>query len=310
MKVHVHGNCQSYVLSHMLKEACPDWNVTFYEVHAGPIMENLADYRERIATSDIVISQPIHDGYCDTPELALRWVRQHVKPGAALIVIPALHFSGHHPEFAALHQLGDLCQNSLAAHLAMIGMSADRAVELLLSPDLLADDVIRTEIELQRAEMNRREVDDRIEISVADIITSDAMWLQMFHIVNHPMRALCAHLLNRVFERLELPPRIAIAGVDYMENPHIPMCPAIARFCAANGPEPPDWLPRETRVLMPNRHPAEVPDYLGEMMQQLGRYPASDIRAAIGADWRASQFLGRLAKAGAAIPNIDLWRCA
>src|SRR5262249_31399862 len=149
-------------------------------------------------------------------------------------------------------------QNSLAAHLAMIGMALDDAVGLLLSPDLFDDDVIRTEIDLQLAEMNRREVDDGIEASVADIVTNQAAWFQLFHIVNHPTRALCVPLLNRVLERPDLPQRIAIAGTDYMDNPHIPMCPAIARFCSANGPEPPDWLPREPRVLMPNRYPMQV----------------------------------------------------
>jgi len=308
MKVHIHGNCQSYVLSHMLKEVCPDWDVTFYEVHAEPIMQNLADYRALIGAADIVLSQPIHHGYRSTAELSLRWIRDHVKPGAALIVIPALHFSGHHPEFAALARLGDLCQNSVAAHLATIGMASDRAVDLLLSADLFDDATIRTEIDLQLVEMNRRETSDGIDASVADIITSQAVWFQLFHIVNHPTRALCAYLMNRVFERLDMRHRIAIAGTDYMDNPHLPMCPAIARFCSANGPEPPDWLPREPRVLMPNRYPAEVPEYLAEMMQQLGRHTAADIKDAIAADWRSSEFLGRLAKSGAAIPEIEIWR--
>jgi len=308
MKVHIHGNCQSFVLCKMLQEVCPGWDVTFYEVHADPIMQNLAEHRRLIGSSDIVLSQPIHDGYRDTDELALSWIRGHVKPGAALIVIPSLHFSGHHPESAVLQTLGDLCQNSVAAHLAMIGMRLDDAVGLLLSPDLFDDDVIRIEIDLQLAEMNRREVEDGIEASVADIVTNQAAWFQLFHIVNHPTRALCAHLLNRVLERLDVPQRIAIAGADYMDNPHIPMCPAIARFCSANGPEPPDWLPCEPRVLMPNRQPLEVSDYLAAMMQQLSGHPAADISSAIRSDWRALAFLGRLAKAGSAIPQIDLWR--
>src|SRR5262249_3925468 len=100
--------------------------------------------------------------------------------------------------------------------------------------------------------------------------------------------------------------RIAIAGTDYMDNPHIPMCPAIARFCSANGPEPPDWLPREPRVLMPNRHPMQVREYLAEMMQQLRNRSAADIRSAIRSGWRASAFLGWLAKTGSAIPQLDL----
>jgi len=308
MKVHIHGNCQSFVLFHMLKEVCPDWDISFYEVHAEPIMQNLADYRALIGAADIVLSQPIHPGYRDTTELSLSWIRDYVKPSAALIVIPALHFSGHHPEFAALAHLGDLCQNSVAAHLTMIGMAPDRAVDLLLSADLFDDAIIRTEIDLQLVEMNRRETSDGIDASVSDIITSQAVWFQMFHIVNHPSRALCAYLINRALERLDLKQRVAIAGTDYMDNPHLPMCPAIAHFCSANGPEPPDWLPREPRVLMPNRYPTEVPDYLAEMMQQLRRHTAADIKAAIDADWRSSEFLGRLAKSGAAIPEIETWR--
>ena len=236
MKVHIHGNCQSYVLFHMLKEVCPDWDISFYEVHAEPIMQNLADYRALIGAADIVFSQPIHEGYRDTAELSLSWIRGHVKPNAALIVIPAPSFSGHHPEFAALTHLGDLCYNSVAAHLTIIGMAPDRAVDLLLSADLFDDETIRTEIDLQLAEMNRRETSDGIDASVADIITSQAVWFQLFHIVNHPARPLCAHLMNRILQRLEVRRQVAIAGADYMDNPHLPMCPAIARFCSANGP--------------------------------------------------------------------------
>jgi hypothetical protein len=66
--------------------------------------------------------------------------------------------------------------------------------------------------------------------------------------------------------------------------------------------------PREPRVLLPNRYPAEVADYLAEMMQQLSRHTPAEIKAAIDADWRSSEFLGRLAKSGAAIPEIGLWR--
>ena len=308
MKVHIHGNCQSFVLFNMLKEGCPEWDITFYEVHAEPIMQNLADHRAVIGTADVVLSQPIHDGYRGTEELSLGWIRAHLRATATLIVIPSLHFSGHHPEFASLGRLGDLCHNSLAAHLAMIGLAPDQAVDLLLSDDLFDDRVIQTEIELQVTEMSRRETEDGIDASVADIVSSEAVWFQLFHIVNHPVRALCALLLNRVLGRLGSDRRLALAGTDYMDNPHIPMCPAIARFCSANGPEPPDWVPREARVLMPNRHPMPVPDYLADMMQQLRRHSSGDIETAIKADWRSSAFLGRLAKAGAAIPQIERWR--
>ena len=187
-------------------------------------------------------------------------------------------------------------------------MAPDRAVDLLLSADLFDDETIRTEIDLQLAEMNRRETSDGIDASVADIITSQAVWLQLFHIVNHPARALCAYLINRMLQRLELRQRIGSpAPITWISD--LPMCPAIARFCSANGPEPPEWLPREPRVLMPNRYPAEVADYLAEMMQQLGRHTPAEIKAAIDADWRSSEFLGRLAKSGAVRhPEIEIWR--
>src|SRR5438046_10223629 len=112
-------------------------------------------------------------------------------------------------------------------------MAPGRPVDLLLSADMFDDETIRTEIDLQLVEMNRRETSDGIDASVADIVTSQAVWFQMFHIVNHPSRALCAYLINRVFERLDLKQRVAIAGTDYMDTPHLPMCSAIARFRSA-----------------------------------------------------------------------------
>src|SRR5439155_9180417 len=109
---------------------------------------------------------------------------------------------------------------------------------------------------------------------------NQAVWVQLFHIVNHPTRALCADLLNRVLERLESPSRITTAGKDYLDNPHIPMCPAIARFCAAYAPAIPDWLPGEDRVLMPNRLPMQSPEYLGEVLNQLGQHSSDEINGA------------------------------
>src|SRR5437868_1377180 len=98
------------------------------------------------------------------------------------------------PGIRALARLGDLCQNSVAAHLTMINMAPDRAVDLLLSADLFDDATIRTEIDLQLVEMNRREASDGIDASVADIITSQAVWFQLLLSVNHPSRAVCPYL--------------------------------------------------------------------------------------------------------------------
>ena len=63
MDVHIHANCQAIPIAGMLREAEPDWRVTWFEVHGPEIIEHFDDHCARIRTADLVISQPIHQGY-------------------------------------------------------------------------------------------------------------------------------------------------------------------------------------------------------------------------------------------------------
>lgn len=308
ISVYIHGNCQSYVIAKLLEGTCPDWLISFFEVHADPIMERHSEYRELIRTADIIVSQPIHDNYRNVEDLALSWIRAEAKRSCEIVVIPSAHFSGHHPEWANLGSLGDLCNNSIAAHLAMVGTDPNALIPMMLSPELLDDHVIQKEIDLQIEEMHFRETHDKHDVSISDVIEQYASWIQMFHIVNHPTRPIYVHIINRLLQRLGRPERIPMDGVDLQPVPHLPMAPAIARYCDTRSLVRPDWSPVvESDVLMPGREPTPASVYFAEMTKQLQQHQAEVIADAIRADWRSLFFLRRLAAAGVNLPRIDIW---
>ena len=308
MKVHIHGNCQSYVLSAMLREICPEWEVTFFEVHADPIITQNADYRTAIMTSDIILSQPVHEGYRGRTDLSLNWIRDAAKPGAELIVIPAMHFDGHHLGFGTLPGLGDLCTNAVAAHLIAAGVPAGAAVDMLLSEELFDAEFVQAEINLSLAEMVRRERDDKIDVPLSPFSGAFSGNVQMFHIVNHPSRPIYAYLLNKIMERLSIPGRdTTLAGQDYQSIPHIPMCRSVAYHCAARDGSMPAGTLLPALVHIHGHPPITQKDYFSMMIAQLASHSTSAIRAAIHGAWQSEAFLKRLAQKNPGFPKIDVW---
>ena len=95
MKVYVHGNCQSYVVAGMLGEIYPSWDIRYFEVHARPIIDQNEEYRQVVAAADLILAQPIHDGFRSREDLSLTWVREAAKPSAVVTVFPSMHFVGH-----------------------------------------------------------------------------------------------------------------------------------------------------------------------------------------------------------------------
>jgi hypothetical protein len=184
----------------------------------------------------------------------------------------------------------------------------EQIVDLLLSETLFNGAFIQNEIALQLAEIRMREERDRPDVSVSDIIEAQSGASQLFHIINHPIRALCAHLINRVFLKLGIDRSIEITGRDYMANPRIPLLPAIAKFCEAGSDRVPDWIVADPRVLMPNHFPMTLNEFLEKMIVQLRQNSTDKIMAALKANWRSQQFLERLQRSGADIPGISMWQ--
>jgi hypothetical protein len=307
MKVHVHGNCQSYVISKMLREIYPEWEITCFEVHADPIVVRNDDYRRTIQTADVILSQPVHDGYRGRSDLSLNWIRSAAKPGCQVLVIPAMHFEGHHPGFGYLG-LGDLCSSATAAHLVAVGTAPDLALDMLLGEDLFDSAFVHAEIDISISEMLRREQHDKIQVPLSPIARYFRGPHQLFHIVNHPTRPLYAFIINGSLDELSFGRRVAIDGPDHQDGVHIPMYAAVAFHTFTNEVTLPEWAPsKDRRVHLPNYPAMPQETYFRSMIDQLMRHSRQAILAALHASPKSAAFLKRLATSKNLLPGIGLW---
>lgn len=307
MDVHIHANCQSIPIAAMLLEACPDWNVTWFEVHGAEIMDRLDEHCRRVKTADLVLTQPIHKGYRDTDELSVDWVKAHARRDATVLVFPSMHFAAHHPDlgFLPFPGLPHLC-SLLAAHLVAAGCSESETLGLMLSEHLLRDSEIETELEESLTEASRRDVEDSIDIKIGSFIGAHYRIQPMFHIQNHPLRYTAAFITNQILERIGVAARVDEAGEDYQPNPHVPPLPAISSYLARQAGANASSGRPDTYVL--HGYPQlTASEYFALIIEGLRGIPASKIYDAIAANGPSVQFFRRLAEQKSSIPRVGQW---
>jgi hypothetical protein len=307
MKVHIHANCQAVPLAGMLSEVRPDWDISFFQVHADDIIERIDEHHRRIRTSDLVICQPVHKGYRDRTDLSIDWIRENVRRDATLLVIPSIHFAGHHPELDSLPLAGiPFLSSLLAAHLIASRLTPSVARDCLLSDELFRDQDIESEIQISLDEIRRREVDDRIDIQISPYLQEYCRIKPMFHIQNHPLREVMVFIANEVLAKIGCSERVPIKGLDYQPEPHVPLLPSIARYINAKRDDTWGPLPIET-VLIHGFQPMTQDEYYLCMLEGLARYCPAEIFQAIKQRWPTVQVLRRLAAQGSTIPGITRW---
>jgi hypothetical protein len=303
MRIHIHANCQAIPLAGMLNEAYPDWEISFFEAHAQPIIDQLDRYYEWVRTADVVLAQPIHDGFRGRDDLSLSWVRANIRPGGSLIVFPSMHFGAHQASWEMNPSPGfDL----LAAHLVASGLQPADALRHLLSTDLLSDADIEREIEAAILETKRREIEDEMDVKISPFLEEHSRTRMLFHINNHPMRETAVFIANAILERMGFPRRVLVEGHDYQPNPHVAPLPAITRFLASRSGIMPDPGLYDT-VLLHGIPGTPISVYYSQMIERLALVPAAELFASIAGRWPTIQVLRRLAAHNSAIPDIERW---
>ncbi len=291
----------------MLKEVLPDWNVTFFEAHADPVVQQIEYHRDWVRTADLVLCQPIHDGYRDMEELSTTWIRENVRPGGAFLVVPSVHFTGHQVGLDELPVDGlPLFSNILAAHLMGQGCTSDEAVSMLTSEDFLTSQEIESEIRLSLEETERRELADKIDLPISPFLREHCRVRTLFHTYNHPLRETMVYIINCLLDRLGASERVTVSGHDYQPVPNVPPMPAVARFFREHGGGVAADA-ASTIVAMPGDPPETQAAYFSRMTNRLGAVPRDALNDLISKRWPAIQVLRRLAAQGSSIPGIARW---
>lgn len=307
MRVYVHGNCQARAIGGLLEAHYPAWEVSSYEVFTQKILDEIERYHEVVATADIIISQPVHDGYRGRDDLSLNWIRSHSKPNAEIIIFPSLFFTGQLVGWNSVEVsgFGMPYHDLLTLHCAALGMGAERVAGIILDPELYPESLIADEIRISIEEMRRRESGDGIDVHLSPFLARYGELTPLFHIINHPGRPVLAYITNSILSRLGFAATVPFTGPECIPIPHVPLHASVRRFLEARGGKP-EWpYEDDERFHLPTDKftPGE---YCGRVIAHLRSFPREELMKALG-EPHVRPFMRRLAAAIPTIPEIDMW---
>ena len=312
MRVYVHGNCQAPAIASLIAGQFPDWRIASYEVFTQTIIDEINVYRENVANADIIISQPVHDGYRDREDLSLSWIRSAAKPGAAVVVFPSMFFDGQLIGWrsVAIPGYGMPYQDMLVLHCAALGMAANRITAIVLDRELYSEAFISDEIKLSIAEMRRRETGDGIDISFSPFLERHGEVAPLFHVINHPCRPALAYVANQTLAHLGYSAAVPFVGPEYLPYPHVPLNTCVRDFIRARAAGPSEWeIADGEKYHLPTKTLLTPAEYCARVVNHLRSYPREELLARLQ-DAHVRPFLQRLAHNVPGIPGIDMWRAA
>lgn len=115
-KIAIIGNCQAAPLARLLSALHPN----FEFVHPAAVhlinKRQVAEFLSQLRRYQAVVTQPVKAGYRDNIGIDTDNLRDHMKPGQQLVLMPNLHFEGYFPTFGYMkYKDGNLRGKALAA---------------------------------------------------------------------------------------------------------------------------------------------------------------------------------------------------
>lgn len=185
---------------------------------------------------DVLLTHRIQPGYRNDIGLDNQNLGSHLAPGARQLVLPSLHYEGHHPWIGYAHdpegRLAQLEESSplgpyhdfLAMAAARRGLSAEDLMTRTLPEELAR--LIRKHHQNSLEQLRQRESDCAVEIS--SWIDDHHRQFPIVHTINHPTQPALLELLVRVLRELNLSGDVeptSLETQDYLGALTIPILP-------------------------------------------------------------------------------------
>jgi hypothetical protein len=246
----VYGNCQAEALRLML-DAAPSFpyrTIPLPAVHE--ITATQADQiRQILPHVAVFVCHPVKPGFRDMglgAEEMASLVRGRVVRTVALYYQGLFPFqanvrlAGYAPPLTEYDDLRFL-------HCAANGWDLDRAAEFIDSwaPD---PELLRELAADSRAELQRREHDEHLDVVASDVIVDPAVHARGFHTINHPSNALLQHVVAGIHRHLGLQAPAPYTGPEMLGQVRTPIERAIVDALGLEIPAVTDWAIRGERV--------------------------------------------------------------
>jgi len=220
------GNCQAWPLLLDLRQLLP--SVKFHHcpsVHlATP--EEVKEFQQLLTSADVLLTHRIQPGYRNDIGLDNQTLIRLLAPESRPMVLPNLHYEGHHPWIGYANDpeglLAPLEQSSplgpyhdfLAMAAARRGLSARDLLARALPSELAHQ--IRKFHQNSLEQLRQREADCAVEIS--SWIDDHHRHLPIVHSINHPTHACMRQLLLRLLAALNLQPEVDPTSLKVQEH--------------------------------------------------------------------------------------------
>lgn len=240
------GNCQAESLRVMLDGG------GLATVRLPPVHEldagDLPHLARWLARADVLISQPVRDGYRGLP-LGTAELAAQLDPHARVVRVPVIRFAGLYPAHAIVRPPSDpsLVPPVVEYHdLRVLAEAAARRAHAAPPAAALTPDRVRAIAEHSLGHLRLREA------AHATVVVSDLFARPSFaqmRTLNHPGNSVWARLAERVRDRLGLPPHAVDPGRELLDAVHAPREPAVIDAFGLDDEPRADWLVGGERVL-------------------------------------------------------------
>jgi hypothetical protein len=236
----VHGNCQAESLRVLLDgDASPVRTVRVPPVHELTA-EDLPHLERLLAEVDVLVSQPVRDGYRGLPlgtaEVLARAGRRPVPVVVSIV------------RWAALHPF-QVIVRSPAGDPPLVPYSDLRTLALAVGrtplPGIPSPVAVRAVRELSVRELRARE-ERHGSLPVVDLL--DAAGAGATHTVNHPGNAVLTGVARRVLDAIGSPAEPTDPGRTLLDSVHAPVLPAVLDALGLAGEAHDDWVVSGSRV--------------------------------------------------------------
>ncbi|RIA46302.1 hypothetical protein DFR49_0840 [Hephaestia caeni] len=241
MNIYIHANCQASAIARMLADNLPAISIKSREAHVIDVARDREAFLVDIAEADVVICQPIADGYRGVDFLSLSYVRDHVTPGTTVLTFPSIFFRGHHPQIFYARVIPNVpgAPPYHDAHILALyadGHSPAEIAELVGSEHFLAPEFVKAEADQSLRDLALREEAAAIDLPLSAFIAEHLAEDRLFHTINHPQPLLFAQLCRAVSERLDLPWPAERPPRDYLSIPSLPLYPSVKAALQIDSP--------------------------------------------------------------------------
>ncbi|MDA2893821.1 WcbI family polysaccharide biosynthesis putative acetyltransferase [Mycolicibacterium sp. BiH015] len=277
------GNCQAEALRQVL-DAVPDR--PYRTVRMPPVHEigrrDLPYLDTLLATSTMLLSQPIRAGYRDLP-LGTSQLAERLSPSATCIRWPVIRYAGLYPFQAIVRHPAD--RSVVPPVVPYHDLRTVAAARAGLSPtgvwDVDVTDVqLRAAAQASRAELERRERRD-CDVGISDVL--EQCGAEAAHTINHPGNPVLEALGRRVLDAGGLRLPVPTISRTLLDSVHAPLEPRVLTALALDAAPRGHWVHDGARLSVDSVHGAQLnwyaanPDFVelamarhAEMMDILG----------------------------------------